>query len=156
VRRQAPLRGTLALSRASAASRSQTLALLGLFQTATHANHLVQLPCAHDDVISLPVTSWVIWSQHSTASGSIPLAPAQPKFPLWNVLFISGAKALIYLHPRSPPDGVSASIWWALQPHGGQSWSSPHVYRFKWYLSVGHGPAHQKLCPPWAHQSQGS
>ena len=23
----------------------------------------------------------------------------------------------------------------------------------KWYLSVGHGPAHQKICPPWAHQS---
>jgi hypothetical protein len=22
-----------------------------------------------------------------------------------------------------------------------------------WYLSIGHGPAHQKLRPPWAHQS---
>jgi hypothetical protein len=26
----------------------------------------------------------------------------------------------------------------------------------KWYLSVGHDPAHQQLHPPWAHQSQGS
>jgi hypothetical protein len=51
VRHQAPLRETLALSRASATSRSQTLALLGLFQTTTRANHPVHLPYAHDDVL---------------------------------------------------------------------------------------------------------
>jgi hypothetical protein len=27
------------------------------------------------------------------------------------------------------------------------------VYRSTWYLSVGHGPAHQKLLPPWAHSN---
>jgi hypothetical protein len=72
VRRQAPMRETLALSRASATSISKTLSLLGLLQTATRANHPVHLPYAHDDVISLLVTSWVIWSQRSTASGSSP------------------------------------------------------------------------------------
>ena len=48
-----------------------------------------------------------------------------------------------------PPVGVSTSIGWALQPHGGSNCSSPHVY-----LSVGHDPTHQQLHPPWAHKSQ--
>jgi hypothetical protein len=82
VRRQAPLRETLALFRASAASRSKTLALLGLFQTATRANHPVHLSYAHDDIISLLVTSWVIWSQCSTTSGSIPPRSSLAKVPL--------------------------------------------------------------------------
>ena len=81
VRCQAPLKETLALSRASAASKSQTLALLGLFQSGTHENNPFHLPYAHDDVTSLLVTSWVIWGQRSTASGSIPLGLAQPKCP---------------------------------------------------------------------------
>jgi hypothetical protein len=27
------------------------------------------------------------------------------------------------------------------------------VYWSNWYLSVGHGPAHQKLHPPWDHSN---
>jgi hypothetical protein len=81
MRRQTLLREMLGLFGASAASRSQTLALLGLFQAATRANNLVHLPYAHDDVTSLLVASWVIWGQRSIASGSIPLGLAQPKCP---------------------------------------------------------------------------
>jgi hypothetical protein len=57
VRRQALLRETLGLFGARAASRSQTLALFGLFQTATCANNPLHLPYAHDDITSLLVTS---------------------------------------------------------------------------------------------------
>jgi hypothetical protein len=55
----------------------------------------------------------------------------------WNVLFLSGAKPMIKLCHVSPPDGISTSIWWVLQPHGGPNWSSPHVYRSKWYCPSG-------------------
>jgi hypothetical protein len=36
-----------------------------------------------------------------------------------------------------PLMGSQHPIWWALQPHGGPNWSSPHVYRSKWYCPSG-------------------
>jgi hypothetical protein len=57
VGRQAPLRETLAPFGANPASRSQTLALLGLLQAATRASHPIQLPHAQGDVQASWVTS---------------------------------------------------------------------------------------------------
>jgi hypothetical protein len=58
MRRQAPLRESLGPFGANPASRSQTLALLGLFQAATRASHPIRLPHAQDDVQASWVTSW--------------------------------------------------------------------------------------------------
>jgi hypothetical protein len=58
VRRQAPQRETLGPFGASPASRSQTLALSGLLQAATHASHPIKLPHAQGDVNTSWVTFW--------------------------------------------------------------------------------------------------
>jgi hypothetical protein len=55
VGRQAPSEGDVGPFWASPASRSQTLALLGLLQAATRASNPIKLPHAQDDV----QVSWV-------------------------------------------------------------------------------------------------
>jgi hypothetical protein len=71
VRRQAPLRETLGPFGASPTSRSQTLALPGILQAATRANHPVKLPHTQGDVKASWVTSW-------SSKGNTPSEKGQP------------------------------------------------------------------------------
>jgi hypothetical protein len=103
VRCQALLRETLGLFGASAASRSQTLTLFGLFQTATCANNPVHLPYAHDDVTSLLATSWVIWGQHSTTNWVNPPRPGSAKVPLMEHPLLLWCKTSVKHCPVSAP-----------------------------------------------------
>jgi hypothetical protein len=58
------------------------------------------------------------------------------------------AKLSCLCHPSNHPMGSSA-------PWRSELIISPCV-PVHWYLSAGYGPAHQRLRPPWAHQSSGS
>ena len=69
--RQAPLRETLALFGASPASRSQTLALLGLLQAATRASNPIKLPHAQDGV-------QVSWVTSCPLEENVPFEVGQP------------------------------------------------------------------------------
>jgi hypothetical protein len=149
-RRQAPLRETLALFGQDQHPISKTLALLGLLQAATRAKwskHTAtssrkrpacpgwrpvhQKPSSH--------LQWVI----PPRSGSAKVSWVRTSFFFFMQGLISTLSCLC--HPSNHLMGSSA-------PWRSELIISPCVL-VHWYLSAGYGPAHQRLCPPWAHQS---
>ena len=124
---------------------------LGL-QTLPHVPKCsVKVPYTGGDVMAPRWCPRASKGARSTCSGSTPLGWAQPKHPGWKCPSSSLVQrldqSLSYLYP-----------WWGPNNH---LMGSSAPWRFEliispcvpihWYLSVGHGPAHQKLRPPWAH-----
>jgi hypothetical protein len=123
------------------ASRSQTLALLRLLQAATHAKNSSNYHTLQGDVLSIKRKTfhlkWVI----PPRSGSTEVSWVEHPSFLHVQRLITSLSCLF--HPNNHLMGSST-------PWRSDLIISPCV-PFHWYLSVEHGPAHQKLCPPWAH-----
>jgi hypothetical protein len=112
VGRQAPLRETLAPFGANPASRSQTLALLGLLQAATHASHPIQLPHAQGDVQASWVTFYPSKENVPSEVGQPPWAGLSQSVLGGTSFFFSCAKAhqttvlsLPLMGSQQPSDG---------------------------------------------------
>ena len=131
---------------------NQTLALLGLLQAATHAKWPQHTATRSRKHLAFPGDVLSIKGKCSICSGWFPLGRALPKCPGWNVLLSSRAmvhhSVVLSLPPSNHLMGSSA-------PWRSELIISPCV-PVHWYLSVGYGPAHQKLRPPWAHHSSRS
>jgi hypothetical protein len=113
-----PFRVTLGLLRATLASRSKTLGLLGPLDPATHVPLGTQLPpkCPKRWVTSWVtwVTSWAFQGLHHGEKGKTPLGPGLPGCPWWNVLLSLQCKPLIYLCPwlgSQHPSGGILALW---------------------------------------------
>jgi hypothetical protein len=149
-RRQAPLGKTLAPLGQNHHPVSQTLAPLGLLQPAMCAQK-----AQHTAICSRkrPASPWVA-SYPSRSTSHLPGADPHRLGLCQNVLmrasfFFSMQGLVINLsclcHPNDHLMGSSA-------PWRSELIISPCA-PILWYLSAGHGPAHQRLRPPGAHQS---
>jgi hypothetical protein len=144
VGRQALLRETLALFLACPASKSQTLALLGLLQDVTRASnasnyHTLKVTSRSPVTIKSKTfhLKWVIPPRLGSTKVSWVERPS----------FLHVQRLILSLsclcHPNNHLMDSSA-------PWRSELIISPCV-PVHWYLSVRHGLAHQKLRPPWAH-----
>jgi hypothetical protein len=145
----APIRETLALSGQNHHPVSQTLAPLGPLQPATRAKQ-AQHTATAPEIVQL---SWVA-SNPSRSTSHLQGADPHGSNLCQNVLmrasfffFVQGLVTTLscLCHPSNHLMGSSA-------PWRSELIISPCA-PILWYLSAGHGPAHQRLRPPWAHQS---
>jgi hypothetical protein len=143
------MRETLALSGHNHHPRSKTLAPLGLLQPAMCAKQ-----AQHTAICSRkrPATLGGVLS----IKAIIPSAGADPhrsnlcQNVLMRASFFFSMQGLVITlsclcHPSNHLMGSSA-------PWRSELIISPCA-PILWYLSTGYGPAHQRLRPPWAHQS---
>jgi hypothetical protein len=143
------MRETLALSGHNHHPASKTLAPLGLLQPAMCAKQ-----ARHTAICSRQRPACPGW--RPIIKAIVPSAGADPhRSNLYqNVLmrasfffFMQGLVITLsyFCHPNNHLMGSSAP------------WRSKLIISpcapILWYLSAGHGPAHQRLRPPWAHQS---
>jgi hypothetical protein len=149
-RRQAPIGETLALSGHNHHPVSQTLAPLGLLQPAMCAKQ-----AQHTATCSRNRPACPGWRpDHQGPSSHLQGADPHRSSLCQNVLmrasfffFVQGLVTTLscLCHPSNHLMGSSA-------PWRSELIISPCA-PILWYLSAGHGPAHQRLRPPGAHQS---
>jgi hypothetical protein len=144
------MRETLAPSGHNHHPTSKTLAPLGLLQPAMCAKQ------AQHTAIMLQKTSSLSWVASYPSRPSSHLQGADPhrsnlcQNVLMRVSFFFSMQGLVITlsclcHPSNHLMGSSA-------PWRSELIISPCA-PILWYLSTGYGPAHQRLRPPWAHQS---
>jgi hypothetical protein len=149
MRRQAPKGETLALLGHNHHPMSKTLPLLGLLQPATRAQKPSTLPHA-PEIVQLPWWRPVIKVQRPICKGADPHRPGLCQNVQMRASFFFSVQGLVttlscLCHPNVHLMGSSA-------PWRSELIISPCA-PILWYLSAGHGPAHQRLRPPGAHQS---
>jgi hypothetical protein len=149
-RRQAPIGETLALSGHNQHPVSQTLAPLGLLQPAMCARQ-----AQHTAICSRKRPTSPGWRPDPSRStshlqGADPHGSNLCQNVLMRASFFFSVQGLVttlscLCHPSNHLMGSSA-------PWRSELIISPCA-PILWHLSAGHGPAHQRLRPPWAHQS---
>jgi hypothetical protein len=149
-RRQAPIGETLALSGHNHHPVSQTLAPLGLLQPAMCAKQAQHTATCSRNRPACPGWRPIHQGQRPICKGLIPIGQISAKNVLMRASFFFFVQGLVttlscLCHPSNHLMGSSA-------PWRSELIISPCA-PILWYLSAGHGPAHQRLRPPWAHQS---
>jgi hypothetical protein len=149
-RRQAPIGETLALSGHDQHPRSKTLAPLGLLQPVTRAKQAQHAATCSRHRPACPGWRPDHQDHRPICKGLIPMGQNSAKDVLMRVSFFFFVQGLVttlscLCHPSNHLMGSSA-------PWRSELIISPCA-PILWYLSAGHGPAHQRLRPPWAHQS---
>jgi hypothetical protein len=148
-RRQGPIGETLALSGQNHHPTNQTLAPLGLLQPAMCAKQ-----AQHTATCSRNRPAYPGWrpdhqDHRPICKGLIPMGQISTKNVLMRASFFFVQWLVTTLsclcHSSNYLMGSSA-------PWRSELIISPCA-PILWYLSAGHGPAHQRLRPPWAHQS---
>jgi hypothetical protein len=112
MRRQALLRETLGPFGVCPASRSQTLALLGLLQAATRASHPIKLPHAQGDVKASWVMSW-------SSKGNAPSKKGQPPWAGLSQSVLGGTYFLFSCARAQPITVLSFPLMGSQQPSDG-------------------------------------
>jgi hypothetical protein len=148
-RRRALMRETLALSGDNHHPTRQTLAPLGLLQPAMCAKQAQHTAIYSKNV--QPVLGGIL-----SIKAIVPSAEADPhrsnlcQNVLMRASFFFSMQGLVitlsYLYHRSHHLMGSSAPWRS------ELIISPCA-PILWYLSIGYGPAHQRLRPPWSHQS---
>ena len=148
-RRQAPIGGMLALLGHDQHPRSKTLAPLGLLQP------MRARQAQHTGIYSKKRPTSPGWrpdhqDHRPICKGLIPMAQISAKNVLMRASFFFSMQGLVrtlscLCHPSDHLMGSSA-------PWRSELIISPCA-PILWYLSAGHGPAHQRLRPLGAHRS---
>ena len=145
------LRETLALFGQAQHPENQTLALLGLLQAATHSKRPQHTATCSRQRLALSSDVLSIKRKTFHLKGVIPPRSGSAK--------VSWVERPSFLHVQRLIISLSCLYpWWGPNNHlmgSSAPWRSELIISpcvpVHWYLSVGHGPAHQKLRPPWAH-----
>jgi hypothetical protein len=149
-RRQAPLGETLALSGHNHHPATQTLAPLGLLQPAKCAKQAQHAALCSRKRPASPGWRPIHLGQRPICKGLIPIGQVSAKNVLMRASFFFLVQGLVttlscLCRPNNRLMGSSA-------PWRSELIISPCA-PILWYLSAGHGPAHQRLRPPGAHHS---
>jgi hypothetical protein len=102
------------------------------------------------DVMGLPGSTFQRRGHNPPRSSSVRVPMLERPPLLWCKSF---DPSLSYLSPLMGSQHQSSGLF---SPMEVRTDHLPMCIGPKWYLSIGHDPTHQQLCPPWTHKSHGS